>query len=164
MTSNASVPQSPPPYAPPVFTPRRGSRFQRKQKIMLGVTGAIVLMMVVGVVIALSSSPTSSQTSTATATPTVTLTTVAPTSTVAPLPTVTSLRPTVTPMRPAHPPRQRQVIVQPGNTLFQIASENCEGIQPAQIEDYVHQIARLNRLPNVDSVLEGQTLDLLDCP
>ena len=167
-TAYTPVPQSPPPYAPPAFTPQKGLGLSRRHKIIVGVTGVAVLIGIMGGAFVVLSQPPSPA-STATTTPTLVLPAIAPTPTIGVAFPATSTpmppQPTVTSKPVSRPQDHEPIIVQPGDTLYKIAGENCKGIRPDQLERYAHQIAELNGLKDINLIpVDIKSLDLPGCP
>ena len=162
--SNTSVPQSPPPYAPPAFTPGNGPGLSRQRKIMVSITGVVVLLVAAIVatrVIPLLSTPT------ITATPTQSLPTpIAPTPTATPKVTVRAQ--TATPL-PTSSSREREntFVVKINQTLYNIADEYCRDIPSYKVDGYAREIAKINGIdwnggrPNISP---GDILKMPPCP
>ena len=164
VTNTAPAPQSPPPYAPPAFTPRKRKGLSRREKIIVGITGVVVLTIIVGgIVVVASQIPP--QPNTATGTITVTLPAVAPTSTVTPLKIATqSPTATLLPTQVSH--LEGEYIVQDGENLESIVREHCKGILDYKIHKYTREIIKVNDKEWNDwpTIYPGDVLKLPSCP
>jgi hypothetical protein len=163
--SNASAPQSPPPYTPPAFTPKKGPRFQRKQKIVLGVTSAIILVVLITVV-ALVAPSISPQPPTPTVTPVATSpATVTPT----PQPVATETRlPTATALpSPTPDSKYKLITVMPKEGLDSVIFRACPDLKLGDLPAYKLRVRTAN--PELSSdpspqINPGQTLHMPSCP